>query len=117
MAYVTFLEYLPYSVGDVVAYGGGVYVFMADHLPGVWDPSQVVQINQTSSYPTADFNTLPNYNLSSPLAAPKYRVNYYVNNEDLVIFDAFPVDTEAYLPGAPVTILGYDYIRFSQDGV
>jgi len=117
MAYTEFLNYLSYRVGDVVVYNAGSYVFVTAHLPGVWNPLEVVQINQTTSYRTADFNTLPNYNLSSPLAPAKYHVSYYVNNDDLVMFDSFPVDTQVYLPGETAVIQGYDTTHFSQDGV
>lgn len=115
MAYTEFLVYLSYNVGDVVTYNGGAYVFITAHTPGAWDYSQVVQINQTTSYASGDFNTLPNYNLSSPLGAAKYRVLYYPNNDAISI----PIvsDTTAYLPGETATIQGYPYTHFSEDGI
>lgn len=117
MTYITFSTYLTYSAGDVVAYAGGVYIFKVSHVPGVWNPSEVIQVNQTTSYISADFNTLPDYNLSRPLANSMYHVNYYRNNENLVVFDDFPIDTATYLPGATVTIADYTPVRFSSDGV
>jgi hypothetical protein len=117
MAYTAFLNYLSYTIGDVVTYNGGTYVFTDVHTPGEWDASQVVQINNITTYGVSDFNTLPDYNVSSPLGAPKYKVVYNINNDDLVEFDGFPLDNEVYAPGATVAVEGYDFTRFSEDGV
>ena len=116
MAHTEFVEYLSYNTGDLVSYRGVAFVFVTNHAPGPWDGSQVVQVNQRVSYTSADFNTLPDYNLSSPLPPAKFRVLYDLNNDDFNI-EGSVADNRVYLPGEEATILGYPYEGFSSDGL
>lgn len=64
-----------------------------------------------------DFNTLPDYNKSSPLGAPKYKIIYHENNDEVSTFDAFPEDTQVYATGEIALIQGYPYTRYSDDSI
>ena len=61
------------------------------------------------------FNTLPDYNKSSSLKAPKFRVDYIVNNSNISLED-FVQDNNAYNYGSTVVVLGYDYPKVGNDG-
>ena len=65
----------------------------------------------------ADFNSLPDYNASSPLGLPKYKIIYHVNNDEVSTFDSFPMDTQVYATGEIAIIQGYTPVRFSDDGI
>lgn len=118
MAYAVFSNFLSYDIGDTVTYEGYVYVFIVPHVPGGWDKTQVVQINPYVAYQTVqDFNTLPDYNLSTPLAAPKYTVQYHINNDSMILPSTFAVDTVAYNVGEVAVVQGHSYQHFSEDGV
>lgn len=119
MAYAIFSIDQTYNVGDVVVYEGISYAFLYPHAPGEWNSAQVIAISPSFSYTSGvqDFNTLPNYNLSSPLPPGKFRVNYFVNNDSIVIPGNFPNDNNAYLPGEVATIQNYPYTHFSEDGI
>lgn len=116
MAHTEFVEYLSYNTGDIVSYRNAVFIFVTNHAPGPWDGSQVVQVNQRVSHVSAGFNTLPDYNLSSPLPAAKFRVLYDLNNDDFNLEGSI-VDNKVYLPGETAIILGYPYQGFSSDGL
>lgn len=66
--------------------------------------------------PKDKFNTLPDYNLSRPLAKPKYRIIYHVNNDKINLIDNFPVDTQTYNPGDKVQLVGATDSFYSVDG-
>lgn len=116
MAYTEFVEYLSYNIGDLVTYRGAGFVFVTNHAPGPWDGSQAIQVNQRVSFTSAGFNTLPDYNLSSPLPPAKFRVLYDLSNDDFNI-EGSVEDNRVYLPGEKATILWYPYEGFSSDGL
>lgn len=49
MMYPEFSASTAYSIGDMVTYNGGVYVFKAAHSAAAWNKSHVVQVNQAIS--------------------------------------------------------------------
>lgn len=116
MAHTEFVEYLSYNTGDLVTYRGVAFIFVTNHAPGPWDGSQVVQLNQRVSNISAGFNTLPDYNLSSPLPDAKFRVLYDSNNDDFNL-EGVIEDNKVYLPGETAIILGFPYQSFSSDGL
>jgi len=116
MTYTEFVEYLPYITGQVVSYRGALFVFKVDHAPGPWDGSQVTPINVAVPFSGAKFNTLPNYNLSSPLAIPKYRIIYHMNN-DAITIEQPVVDTQVYASGAEAIVKNYTLKHISNDGI
>lgn len=61
-------------------------------------------------------NTLPDYNTSRPLGKPTYRVEYFINNDDIVNVDEFVFDTQVYAEGETVLIKSYGIKHFSVDG-
>lgn len=119
MAYALFSVDRSYNVGDIVTYEGALYIFLYPHTPGSWNTSQVMAINPSVSYQTAvqDFNTIPNYNLSSPLPVARYRVNYHINNDDITITP--PTDNQTYLRGETAVCAGLSTTTYyySFDGV
>lgn len=124
MAYAIFSTEQSYNVGDVVVHDGIAYTFLYPHIPGEWNSAQVLAITPSFSYasPVQDFNTLPDYNVSSPLPPSKFRVNYLPNNDSINIPEMFVVDTGVYAPGETVIIKNYGigetgYTHFSEDGV
>lgn len=116
MAHTEFVEYLSYNTGDLVSYRGVAFVFVTNHAPGPWDGSQVVQVNQRVSYTSADFNTLPDYNVSRPLNEPTYRVIYHLNNDDINLLERFIIDTNVYATGDIVQLQWCDEAYYSSDG-
>ena len=49
MMYDAFSASTAYSIGDMVTYKGGVYVFKATHSAAAWNKGHVVQVNQAIS--------------------------------------------------------------------
>jgi hypothetical protein len=119
MAYAQFSTNQSYNVGDTVLYEGVAYTFLYPHTPGDWNILEVLVVTPVLSYASKiqDFNTLPDYNLSRPLPPGKFRVNYFVNNDDINIPDMFVSDNNVYLPGELASVLWYPYTHYSQDGV
>lgn len=119
MAYALFSTERLYNVGDIVIYEGGTYVFLYPHTPGEWNVSQVLAINPSFAYQTViqDFNTIPNYNLSSPLPVARYRINYYINNDEVTVPP--PTDNQTYLMGDTAVCAGLSTSTYyySVDGV
>lgn len=61
-------------------------------------------------------NTLPDYNTSRPLGKPTYKVEYFINNDDIVNVNEFVFDTQVYAEGETVLIKSYETKHFSIDG-
>lgn len=119
MALAVFSTDLSYNTGDVVTYEGVTYAFITPHVAGAWDITQVLSLNPAVSYiqGVQDFNTIPDYNVSRPIGAPKYRVTYLPNNDEIIVTDQFVQDNNVYAVGELVTIQDYPYVGFSQDGI
>ena len=120
MVNTQFVDYLAYSKGSIVSYQGYWFIFIADHAPGSWNLTQVVQINPSllnTSSSSTNFNTLPDYNISRTLPLSKYKVIYHQNNDNIETIGNFIEDTQVYAPGESVTIKNYAGSYYTASGL